>query len=310
LVALAGQQPVCQCLRRNHPIAGRPDLVAASNLRSGGRFLRAGPAPLTASREVTLEEPVQSSSSFGQVLRELRQAHGYSLREFERVSHHSKSVLGKWENDGKIPRSDVVEELDALLDGEGRLIATASVPATASAKRLASEVTRHFTHQGPVVDEIRRRAASAGRLDVLAVRGLGLLALNDSLLRPAMTSRAAPLRVRVLLLDPDCDAAAQRAGEIGESPAAFTSGIKLTLARLEELAAAEGGVTVEVGLYARLPIWRIICVDDTLWVSTFAAGWEGHESTIYEVPQTPRGALWAGYRRTYEDLQANSRRVI
>jgi hypothetical protein len=90
-----------------------------------------------------------------------------------------------------------------------------------------------------------------------------------------MIGRTGPLRMRVLLLDPDCDSAVQRAGEIGESPAAFTAGIKLTLARLKELAA-----------------------------------WEGHESTIYEVPQTPLGALWAGYRRTYEDLHANSHRAI
>lgn len=252
----------------------------------------------------------EPTPSFGQVLRELRGARGYSLREFATYSHHSKSLLGKWETGGGVPQADIAEELDHLLDGGGRLIAAAAVPVPPIVNRLASEVTRRFAHQGPVEDEIRRRAAAAAQLDVLAVRGLGLLALNDSVLRPALTARAVPLRVRVLLLDPDCDAAVQRAREIREPTPALAAGIKLTLARLEELAAAATGLMIEVGLYARLPIWRIIRVDETLWVSTFAAGWEGHESTTYEVPQTPRGALWAGYCRTFEDLHANSRRVI
>jgi transcriptional regulator with XRE-family HTH domain len=247
---------------------------------------------------------------FGQVLRDLRNTRGYSLREFAVISHHSKSLLSKWETGGGVPQADVVEELDHLLGGEGRLVDAAIVPVQPTVNRLISEVTRRYAHQDAVEAEIRRRATGAKQLDVLAVRGLGLLALNDSLLRPALTGRTAPLRVRVLLLDPDCEAAAQRAREIRESPPAFAAGIKLTIARLEELAAAESGLTVEVGLYARLPIWRIIRVDETLWVSTFAAGWEGHESTTYEVPQTPRGALWSGYCRTFDDLHANSRRVV
>jgi hypothetical protein len=46
-------------------------------------------------------------------------------------------------------------------------------------------------------------------VDVLAVRGLGLLGLNHSLLLGAVAegARDAPLRLRVLLLDPDSAAA-------------------------------------------------------------------------------------------------------
>lgn len=255
-----------------------------------------------------MDEP--TPPTFGEELRALRRLRGHSLREFAAITHHSRSLLSKWETGGGTPNTEVIDDLEAHLDGGGRLIAAAAIPAPRTAERVPSEVARRWTHQGPVSDTIRQRATTADELDVLAVRGLGLLGLNDSVLRPSMIGRAGPLRMRVLLLDPDCDSAAQRAGEIGESTAAFVAGIKLTLARLEELAAAEAGLAVEVGLYSRLPIWRIIRVDATLWVSTFAAAWEGHESAIYEVPQTPRGPLWAGYHRTYEDLYANSRRVI
>jgi transcriptional regulator with XRE-family HTH domain len=173
-----------------------------------------------------------------------------------------------------------------------------------------SEISRHYPHQGPVTAEIRRRAGDATQLDILAVRALGIIGLNDSLLRPALVARKRPLQVRVLLLEPDSDAARRRAGEIGESPASFAAGIQLALARLEEVRELAPNVDLEVRLYDRVPVWRYFRIDDLAWVSSFDAKWEGHESTIYEIPHTPRGAFWAGYRRQFDDLHDNARRVI
>ncbi|MGH3631151.1 MAG: hypothetical protein ACRDRL_27380 [Sciscionella sp.] len=85
--------------------------------------------------------------------------------------------------------------------------------------------------------DIRTAMASAQTVDVLAVRGLGILGLNDSLLRAAVI-RQRPT-VRVSLLDPDSEAAARRTEEVGESLAAFTVGIRLSIARLRE-----GGVKI------------------------------------------------------------------
>ncbi|GGN65200.1 hypothetical protein GCM10010112_26240 [Actinoplanes lobatus] len=175
---------------------------------------------------------------------------------------------------------------------------------------LVPEISRHFAGQARVAAEIRRRAAVGEELDLLAVRGLGLIALNDSLLRSWLDSRDKPLRARILLLDPDCDAAGQRAAEIGESPATFTAGIKYTLARLEEVAAAATGLDLEVRLYTRLPVWRILRVDQLMWVGSFAAAWEGHESTMHELVYSERGSLWQGFRRQIDDLFAHARRVI
>ncbi|HEX8347051.1 MAG TPA: hypothetical protein VF657_20280 [Actinoplanes sp.] len=157
--------------------------------------------------------------------------------------------------------------------------------------------------------EIRRRAADAVCLDVLAVRGPGILGLNDSLLRSALLARTNPMHVRVLLLDPDCDAAARRAAEIRESLATFGAGIRLALARLAEVDAA-GAVDLDVRLYTRLPVWRIIRLDDVAWVSSFGAQWEGHESTVNEISRTPRGSFWSGYPRHFDDLHAHARRVV
>ena len=249
--------------------------------------------------------------TFGEQLRLLRRERGLSLREFEKTTHHSKTLVWEWENDRKVPAPEVASRLDHLLAAGGALSAAAStaVPSNGGA-HLTSEVVRHYAHQGPVADEIRRRAVDATQLDVLAVRGLGILRLKDSLLRPALVARTEALRVRVLLLDPDCDAAARRAGEIGESAASFAAGIRLAVARLEEAAADGPNVDLDVRLYTCLPVWRIIRLDDMTWVSSFGATWEGHESTIYEIPYTPRGSFWAGYRRQFDDMHANARRVI
>ena len=69
-------------------------------------------------------------------------------------------------------------------------------------------------------------------------------------------------------------------------------------------------VDLDVRLYCSLPIWRVIRVDEITWVSSFGAAWEGHESVIHEIQYTPHGSLWAGYRRQFEDMHANARRVI
>ncbi len=175
---------------------------------------------------------------------------------------------------------------------------------------LSGEIGRLYPNQAPVTDIIRARARDAAEVDILAVRGLGIIGLNDSMLRPVLAARQTPLRVRALLLDPDCPAAARRAGEIGESSEAFTAGIRLALARLREVAGSNAAVDLRVWLHVRLPVWRIIRLDEVMYVSAFDAAWEGHESTVYEIPRTPRGAFWAGFRRLFDDVRDNARPAI
>lgn len=173
---------------------------------------------------------------------------------------------------------------------------------------MSGEISRVWPSQAPMADEIRRRAAVASEIDVMAVRALGIMALNDSLLRSAMTDGRS-LRVRVLLLDPECSAARRRAEEIGESHEAFAEGIRLSLTRLREVAAMPG-IDMRVWLYCRLPVWRLIRMDGVTYVSAFDAAWEGHESAIYEIPIVPKGAFGAGFARLFEDTMDSAELVI
>jgi hypothetical protein len=54
----------------------------------------------------------------------------------------------------------------------------------------------------------------------------------------------------------------------------------------------------------------MISIDSTLFVSTFAPDWEGHESPVYKLVSTQIGPLYGGFRRTFEDLLERSTRTI
>lgn len=170
------------------------------------------------------------------------------------------------------------------------------------------EVVRVYSSQAAAASEIRQQAAAAKELDVLAVRGLGLIGLNDSLLRSSLGrgSEAGP-RVRILMLDPEAPALAVRAAEIGESTESLASGVRLAEARLRELRSV---CDVHVYRYRLLPTWRLLRLDSILFVSAFDAGWEGHESALYKIVETPNGPLYRGFRRMLEAMVREGVRTI
>lgn len=169
------------------------------------------------------------------------------------------------------------------------------------------EVVRVYSAQASAREEIQQHASTAAELDILAVRGLGLIGLNDSMLRAQLGRPEGRLRVRVLLLDPDGPALAQRAAEIGESTESLASGVRLAEARLRELS---GICDIEVYRYGMLPTWRLIRTDSTLFVGAFDAGWEGHESATYKVMETPHGPLYRGFRRMFEAVIDGAERTV
>lgn len=171
------------------------------------------------------------------------------------------------------------------------------------------EVVRVYAAQNSAADEIQQQAREAKELDVLAVRGLGLIGLNDSLLRACLPrdQGGKGLRIRVLLLDPDSDVLDRRAAEIGESSESLAGGVRLAEARLRELAASS---EIEVYRYRMLPTWRLIRTDSTMFVSAFDAGWEGHESATCKVMETPHGPLFRGFRRMFNAIVDGAERTV
>ncbi|MBT2453749.1 helix-turn-helix transcriptional regulator [Streptomyces sp. ISL-86] len=169
------------------------------------------------------------------------------------------------------------------------------------------EVVRVYSAQTSAREEIQQQARAAKELDILAVRGLGLIGLNDSMLRAHLGQQDDRLRVRVLLLDPEAPALAQRAAEIGESAESLASGVRLAEARLRELS---GICDIEVYRYGMLPTWRVIRTDSIMFVGAFDAGWEGHESATYKVMETPHGPLFRGFQRMVEAIISGAERTV
>ena len=173
-----------------------------------------------------------------------------------------------------------------------------------------SEVTEIYPGQAAAARAIRTAAAGARQVDVLAVRGLGILGLNDGLLRGPLTrSRPVSLALRVLVLDPASPAGIRRAGELGESPESFASACDLSLSRLRELAAHDG-LEVEVYRYRSAPIWRLIRADETMFAGTFDTLREGHSSPVYRLPGRVDGTLYRAFCRVIEDTVAAGERLI
>lgn len=173
-----------------------------------------------------------------------------------------------------------------------------------------SEVRRIYRNQSAADGDILRELEGTQQIDILTVRGLGILGLNDSLLRkPVMKSGDRKLRIRVLLLSPESSDVAARAREIGESDDAFKHGIHLALERLRELKDSSAH-DLEVYLYETLPCWRIIAFDTSIFVSVFGQHVEGHRATMYRIDSSKKDTLALGYRRMFDTMCSPSRRVI
>ena len=148
-----------------------------------------------------------------------------------------------------------------------------------------AEIAQVFTVQAEANRELRQLAAMAAKVDVLAVRALGL---NDSLLRGPRTARQSAADVRVLLLDPSAPAAATRAAEVGESAESFSACIRLALARLAEFS-GHPHVRLQTAVYSCLPTWRLLAFDETLYLSAFGASSSSTEPSSRPGPSGPGG---------------------
>ncbi|MEW2354969.1 helix-turn-helix transcriptional regulator [Spirillospora sp. NPDC029432] len=242
----------------------------------------------------------------------LRIAQRYAGASQARLAHATGIGQGRMNEiiNGKrmITRLDVYERIAdglAMPDASRALLGLAPSRAADGPLTGQAEISRTFASQERVSRELREHARSAGSVDILAVRALGLVALNDSLLRGPLTTRDTPVRVRMLLLDPDAPAAAQRAREIAESVESFAAGIRLSLARLAELD-RHPRLHLELRLYGDLPTWRMASFDETLYLSAFGAAHEGHRSGVYKLTAAADGMLHAGFRRYYDDMWRRS----
>lgn len=148
----------------------------------------------------------------------------------------------------------------------------------------------------------------ARTLDVLSLRGLGLLGLRDSLLTSAILRRSGDLTIRVLLLNPQSKYVVERCREVSEDVGAIRNGILVACHGLSELKRTHS-VSIEVRLYDAPPVWRLIFMDDRLFMSMFVNAMHGHNFPMSEVVYTGPLSLYSGFRKHFETLWASSLHV-
>jgi transcriptional regulator with XRE-family HTH domain len=222
----------------------------------------------------------------------LAAATGYGQGRFSEIFHGRRNVT-------------TLEALERIAAGlsmpDDARVLLGLAPAHGGTFTGHAEIAAVYPSQAEAARELREHALKAARIDVLAVRGLGLLGLNDSVMHGPLSERETPVRVRVLLLDPDSPAVAVRAAETGESPAMFAAGIRMSLARLAELE-SHPVVRLEARTYGTLPVWRMLAYDETLHLSAFTPKAEGARSGMYKLTAVSDGVLHAGMTRQFEDM--------
>jgi transcriptional regulator with XRE-family HTH domain len=160
-------------------------------------------------------------------------------------------------------------------------------------------------------EEIKAIAETVEEADVLAVRALGTIAMTDSLLRAPLTrpEREPKARVRVLVLDQKSPSLRCLAETVGETERFFAASLRFGEELLHELADA-GTVDLEVYRYRSRPVWRIVRLDSTLFVSAIGPRNEPRARTMYRLAPNPPGAISYGFRGQLETLFDEAERII
>jgi transcriptional regulator with XRE-family HTH domain len=268
--------------------------------------------PASAWRQEELHQALRTRNA-AELLRLIQRYSGLSQARLATATGMGQGRVNEIINGRRqVTRIDVFERIaDGLTMPDEARVLMGLAPASAAARGAFAghaEIAQVFASQADADAELRVGTAISEELDLLAVRALGLIGLNDSLLRGPLSQRTNPVRVRVLLLDPDSPAAAVRAVEIGESPDAFTAGIRLSIARLGELG-EQPWIGLQVAVYQELPTWRIIRLDDALYLSAFGKWSEGHRSGMYKLTAAANGVLHAGFIRYYDDAWQRARHM-
>jgi hypothetical protein len=153
------------------------------------------------------------------------------------------------------------------------------------------EIKRRYASQKESEEDIVDLIRASRKIDILTIRGLGVIGLNDSLLRkPILASGDIPKQIRVFMLSPESVYVEGRARETNERTESFRDGVSLGIEKVRELRDISPHET-RIYLYDRLPCWRAIRIDEWIFLSAFAGTTEGHQSEVYKINSAENGIL-------------------
>ena len=157
-----------------------------------------------------------------------------------------------------------------------------------------------YTNQAECIARVTSLLETAKNVNILNVRGLGLFALSDSIMRSVLVRRRTQVAVRVLVLDPTSPFVKVRATEVGGDSGLLRNGIQLGMSVIEEMRTS--GLNIALRCYSRQPVWRFLMIDDRIFMSAFVPSIEGHEFPVVECIYTGARSLYAILSRQFEEI--------
>ncbi len=162
-----------------------------------------------------------------------------------------------------------------------------------------------YQNQNESEVKIKDKISTCNTLDVLAVRGLGIFGLKDSLIRDILIKRAGQMSVRVVFLSPYSKYMYKRANEVGEDIEAFRKGIILAQDFVRELKLRHK-VNIKAYSYDSLPIWRLLFIDNRVFISSYQPAIDGHKSPVYEIIANNEYSFYSKFKREFDFIISNS----
>ncbi len=171
-----------------------------------------------------------------------------------------------------------------------------------------SGILNVYPNQYLCTEAVKSKLDLVKTIDILTIRGLGICGLKDSLMWQKLVERAGQIQVRILFLDPNSKYVEIRARELDENTDRYKKGILLAQDSFREL--KDRRVTIEAKMYDALPIWRLMSLDQYLYVSSFLPSKEGHHSAIYEITAEEFSSLYNTFMREFEYLWSISTKYL
>lgn len=130
--------------------------------------------------------------------------------------------------------------------------------------------------------DLEEQIIKANYIKLLFCMGYRTLTVNDALLAKwKKNKKNETINFKILILNPNSDFLKIRAEEMGDDYVTVKKQHKFALENAIQL--KNKYKNIEIRLYDMLPVWRIVQLDDTMYVSYYLKGNYGADTSMYKL---------------------------
>lgn len=236
---------------------------------------------------------------FGNKLRDLREAKGWSLEELARRCEVTKGYISKIERGDAIPSVRLLEKITQPLGTQLAFRGQAQIMSQVG-------ITDLFENEGAAKNKLQADILAAKEIRVLLVRGWSALGRRGILLREILEEKSDG-RIRIMLLNPRSSYVKIVGKQFGYyPPGSLSDGITQAVRSLQDIE-KRTGATIEWRFYDDFPIWRLFFADDKLYVGSYLEFFKREtdsSSVHYRIvrKEPPSESLYLAFENYFEHL--------